>query len=279
MLGQRVATALVLLAILVPSIFLAPPWVWGGVSLALLVVAGHEWGRLLGSARGGLVLGAVLAATGAAYLGWRTAGAGSAPPVAVGVLAAASLVFWLSGGLLSLARVRRVGPGWAIGALVLAACWVALYELRLVGPAMLVSAMAIVWLADIGAYFAGRALGRRKLAPRVSPGKTWEGVLGGVAAVLAAAVLAALAWPAEQGGTALFSGWLAARSGWTVTVVTLAVIAALSVVGDLYESLLKRLAGVKDSGRLLPGHGGVLDRIDALIPTMPGCLLLLQVLR
>jgi len=279
MLGQRVATALVLLAILIPSIFLAPPWVWGLVSLALLVVAGHEWGRLLGSAPGGIALGAALAASGAAYVAWRTTAGASAPPAAVGVLAAASLAFWLSGGLLSLARVRREGPGWAIGALVLAACWVALYELRLAGPAMLVSAMAIVWLADIGAYFAGRAFGRRKLAPRVSPGKTWEGVIGGVSAVLLAAVLASLAWPAEAGGTALFSSWLAARSGWPVAVATLAGIAALSVVGDLYESLLKRLAGVKDSGRILPGHGGVLDRIDALIPTMPGCLLLMQLLR
>jgi phosphatidate cytidylyltransferase len=279
MLGQRVATALVLLAILIPSIFLAPPWVWGLVSLALLVVAGHEWGRLLGSGAGGVVLGASLAVAGAAYVAWRTASGSLAPPAVVGLLAAASLVFWLSGGLLSLARVRRTGPGWAIGALVLAACWIALYELRLAGPAMLVSAMAIVWLADVGAYFAGRAFGRRKLAPRISPGKTWEGVAGGILAVLAAAALAAWLWPAEAGGTAIFSSWLAARSGWAVAAPTLAAIAALSVVGDLYESLLKRLAGVKDSGRLLPGHGGVLDRIDALVPTMPGCLLLLQVLR
>lgn len=279
MLGQRVATAVVLLAILIPAIFLAEPWVWGLVSLALLVVAGHEWGRLLGSARGGLALGAVLAASGAAYVAWRTATGEPSPPAAVGALAAASLAFWLSGGLLSLARVGRAGPGWAIGALVLAACWMALYELRLAGPAMLVSAMAIVWLADIGAYFAGRAFGRRKLAPRISPGKTWEGVIGGIAAVLSAAVLAASAWPAGEGGAAVFSSWMAARSGWGVTVATLAALAALSVVGDLYESLLKRLAGVKDSGWILPGHGGVLDRIDALLPTMPGCLLLLQVLR
>jgi phosphatidate cytidylyltransferase len=279
MLGRRVATALVLLAILIPSIFLAPPWVWGLVSLALLAVAGHEWGRLLGASRGGFVLGASLAAAGAVYVGWRTASGMAVPAASVGALAAASLAFWLSGGLISLARVRRVGPGWAIGALVLGACWVALYELRLVGPAMLVSAMAIVWLADVGAYFAGRAFGRRKLAPRISPGKTWEGVAGGIFAVLVAAVLVALAWPAEEGGAAIFSSWLAARGGWALAVPTLAAIAALSVVGDLYESLLKRLAGVKDSGRLLPGHGGVLDRIDALVPTMPGCLLLLQVLR
>lgn len=283
MLGQRVLTALALLAILIPSIFFAPPWVWGLVSLALLAIAGAEWGRLLGSVRGGRLLGVVLAAAGAAYVAWRTGRPADAAPVAVGVLSAASLLFWLSIGLGSLARVQRVGPGWAAAALLLAAAWVALYELRLAGAAMLVSCMAIVWLADIGAYFAGRALGRHKLAPRVSPGKTWEGVAGGIAAVLGGAAIVAFGWPATgfgvDSGSTVFSNWVAARSGLVATVAVLAAVAALSVVGDLYESLLKRLAGVKDSGTLLPGHGGVLDRIDALIPTMPGCLLLLQLLR
>jgi phosphatidate cytidylyltransferase len=272
MLGQRVLTALALLAVLVPAIVWAPPWVWGLVSLALLVAAGHEWGRLLGSARGGWALGALLAVSGIVYVGWRDPAV--APPAAATVLAGASLLFWLTLGPASLARVRRLGPGWAGGALVLAACWVSLYELRLHGAAMLVSAMAVVWLADIGAYFAGRAFGRHKLAPRVSPGKTWEGVAGGVVLVLVAAAVVPV-WLQGQ----VFSGWLALHGGWTVAVAVLTVLAGLSVVGDLYESLLKRLAGVKDSGRLLPGHGGVLDRIDALIPTMPGCLLLLQVLR
>jgi phosphatidate cytidylyltransferase len=284
-LGQRVITALLLLAILVPSIFLAPPWVWGLVSLAMLAIAGAEWGRLLGSVRGGRVLGAALAAAGIAYVAWRTGRPADAAPAAVGVLAAASLLFWLSIGPMSLARVQRVGPGWPVAALLLAAAWVALFELRLAGAAMLVSCMAIVWLADIGAYFAGRALGRHKLAPRVSPGKTWEGVAGGIAAVLGVAAIVAFGWPATgtgtgaDGGTTVFSNWVAARAGLAVTVAVLAAVSALSVVGDLYESLLKRLAGVKDSGTLLPGHGGVLDRIDALIPTMPGCLLLLQLLR
>jgi phosphatidate cytidylyltransferase len=277
MLGQRVATALVLLAILVPAIFVAPPWVWGLVSLALLAVAGHEWGRLLGSSRGGLVLGAALAASGAAYVAWRTMGAAGEPVAAVAVLAATSLMFWLSIGAMSLARVERLGPGWLNGALLLAACWIALYELRLVGAVTLVSCMAIVWLADIGAYFFGRALGRRKLAPRISPGKSWEGVAGGMAVVLIAAVASAALMPPTD--SPVFSNWLSGRIGWAGAALILAAIAGLSVMGDLYESLLKRVAGVKDSGKLLPGHGGILDRIDALIPTMPGCLLLLEVLR
>jgi phosphatidate cytidylyltransferase len=278
MLGQRVVTALVLLAILVASIFLAPPWVWGAVSLALLAVACHEWGRLLGEPAGGNALGVALAAAGAAYIAWRTAHPEAAPPAAVVAIAGASIAFWLTAGPASLWRVARLGPGWPIGALTLAACWLALYELRLAGAALLVSCMAIVWLADIGAYFAGRRFGRHKLAPRVSPGKTWEGVAGGVVAVLAAAAIAAATLPAGP-DSPVFSSWVAARAGWAAAVAVLAALAALSVVGDLYESLLKRLAGVKDSGSILPGHGGVLDRIDALIPTMPGCLLLLQLLR
>jgi phosphatidate cytidylyltransferase len=280
-LGQRVVTAVVLLAILVPAIFLAPPWVWGLVSLAMLAIAGIEWGRLLGGPAGGRALGAALAGAGIAYVVWRNGVAGGAPPAIVAVLCSASLAFWLSVAPISLSRVHRVGPAWPIAALVLAACWLALYELRLLGAAMLVSAMAIVWLADIGAYFAGRTFGRHKLAPRVSPGKTWEGVAGGVLAVLAIAVGVALAWPGTggEGGATVFSSWLAARAGWPVALGVLAGVTVLSVVGDLYESMLKRLAGVKDSGRLLPGHGGVLDRIDALIPTMPGCLLLVELLR
>jgi len=278
-----VLTALVLLAILVPSIFLAPPWVWGLVSLALLAIAGAEWGRLLGSATGGRVLGTALAGAGLAYVAWRTGQPTGAPPAAVTLLSALSLAFWVSAGPLSLTRVRRIGPGWAVATLALASAWLALYELRLAGAAMLVSCMALVWLADVGAYFTGRAFGRHKLAPRVSPGKTWEGVAGGVTAVLGVAALVAFGWPVTgtgaDGGVTVFSSWVGARAGFVVTAAVLAAIAALSVVGDLYESLLKRLAGVKDSGTLLPGHGGVLDRIDALIPTMPGCLLLLQLLR
>jgi phosphatidate cytidylyltransferase len=272
MLAQRVATALVLLGILVPAIFLAPPWVWGVVSLALLTVAGHEWGRLLGSDRAGWLLGALLAAGGTGYLMLRGEAPATLAPLALALLVV-SLGFWLTVAPRSLARVEPVGPLWAIGALVLAACWLALFELRLRGPAMLVSCMAVVWIADIGAYFAGRAFGRRKLAPRVSPGKSWEGVVGGMLAVVTVAAVASGA------GDSWLPGWLWTRAGPLGAAALLVALAALSVVGDLYESLLKRRAGVKDSGRLLPGHGGVLDRIDALIPTMPGCLLLLHLLR
>jgi phosphatidate cytidylyltransferase len=277
MLRQRVLTAIVLLAVVVPAVFFSPPWVWGLLSLALLTVAGFEWGRLVASTRAATLLAAVLALAGAGYLLVRLdpLDGGEGPVRAAAILTAASLAFWASVAPLSLARVRLLGPGIGIGVLALSAAWVALYELRVHGPLMLVSAMALVWLADIGAYFAGRAFGRHKLAPRVSPGKTWEGVAGGALLVLAAAGVVLAVFPQAPA----FANHLAQRLPLSVVAALLVAIAGFSVLGDLYESMMKRLAGVKDSGRMLPGHGGVLDRIDALIPTMPGCLLLLEVLR
>jgi phosphatidate cytidylyltransferase len=146
-------------------------------------------------------------------------------------------------------------------------CFVSIAGLWYRSVVFLLSAMAIVWVADIGAYFAGRAFGKRKLAPSISPGKTWEGVAGGLLAVL---LLSALSTQLPQ----TFQAQLLLRYGWFKSIVLLALLVFASVVGDLFESMLKRRADVKDSGRILPGHGGVLDRIDALVPTMPLAYLL-----
>ena len=147
-----------------------------------------------------------------------------------------------------------------LGLLVLVATWVALVELRGHSPWLVLAAMAAVWIADTAAYFSGRAFGRRKLAPKVSPGKTWEGVVGAWVAVAIYAVLLAALTPLAS----LLSG-----AGLVLFVLFAIVLAAVSVVGDLFESLMKRHAGVKDSGNALPGHGGILDRIDALLAAMP----------
>jgi phosphatidate cytidylyltransferase len=158
------------------------------------------------------------------------------------------------------------------GLLALVVAWMAVMQARLVGINFLFSIFVLVWVADIAAYFSGRNFGgkffRRKLAPTISPGKTWEGAIGGAIGVVAFA----LTWIALEQRTAVASASLYVRLqsvGYGFLLVSVLFLAAMSVVGDLVESLFKRLAGVKDSSGLLPGHGGVLDRLDALIPTMP----------
>jgi phosphatidate cytidylyltransferase len=158
-----------------------------------------------------------------------------------------------------------------VGWVVLCGAWVAIVELQARSPWLLLAAMAIVWIADTAAYFSGRAFGRRKLAPQVSPGKTWEGVYGALLAVGLYAV--ALVPLAGRAGFLLPRSMLAIGL-WTGFVL---LVAGVSVFGDLFESLLKRHAGVKDSGALLPGHGGVLDRTDALFAAMPLLALAAQI--
>jgi phosphatidate cytidylyltransferase len=143
------------------------------------------------------------------------------------------------------------------------------------GVNYLLSVLALVWVADVAAYFGGRAFGRRKLASNISPGKSWEGVFSGVMAVC----VLALMWLSLDGwqmstSPSLFSMLLQHSPVWAFLGVALLV--GMSVVGDLVESLVKRSAGVKDSSALLPGHGGVLDRVDALLPTLPLALMLVQ---
>ena len=130
--------------------------------------------------------------------------------------------------------------------------------------------MAIVWIADTAAYFSGRAFGKRKLAPTISPGKTWEGVYGALAAT---AVYALAMWWLAPTLLQVDERTPLAIAGWLALVFTLT---ALGIVGDLFKSLLKRQRGIKDSGRILPGHGGVVDRIDALLAVMPPAALLAQ---
>ncbi|TWI67502.1 phosphatidate cytidylyltransferase [Pseudoduganella lurida] len=151
----------------------------------------------------------------------------------------------------------------------LVSCFVAILVLFGHSALYLVSAMALVWIADIGAYFAGKKFGRRKLAPSISPGKSVEGAIGGWIAVLVLATITILAAPSVPWLQDTFAVRMQAKLGWLVALITLTVIVAASIAGDLFESQLKRRAGMKDSSNLLPGHGGVLDRIDALVPVLP----------
>jgi len=245
-----------------------------------MAAAGWEWGMLVAAGpqprRDAVRIVGLIVLAGLTYLAWR--GSEGWPGPWLVALLVLNLLLWVGVALPAVlaARIGNSRPLLAIGFAVFSmlCVWGAIYELRLVHPILVFSAMAIIWCADIGAYFFGRAFGKRKLAVRVSPGKSWEGAVGGLATVL---VVAALAWWLFPQAPVL-SSLLAERAGIVLTLLGLTLIVALSIVGDLFESLLKRSRGVKDSGRLLPGHGGVLDRIDALIPTMPACLLLWRLL-
>jgi phosphatidate cytidylyltransferase len=166
---------------------------------------------------------------------------------------------WLVSGRRVTSRIVLAMVGW----LVLIATWVAVVALQTSSPGLLLAMMAIVWIADTAAFFAGRRFGRHKLAPLISPGKSWEGAWGGIAAV---ALYALLLVPLAARAGVRASVDAASIAMWVAFAIALA---ALSIVGDLHESLLKRRAGVKDSGTLLPGHGGILDRTDALLAAMP----------
>ena len=276
MLGTRVRTALVLIPAVLAALFLLPPIGWGTATLAAIAVAAVEWARLAGfDRRWQALFAALVVLIGGAALFMPAAGfgAGGWPARMLVALCAPAIAFWL---LLAPAWLRKnVRPGSAaamalVGVVVLIGAWAAIVQLQARGPWLVLAAMGIVWIADTAAYFTGRAFGRRKLAPVVSPGKTWEGVYGALVAVAVYALLLAL---------------LAQRTYYSQEVSFVAVaifmclvlgLASLSIVGDLFESMLKRNAEVKDSGTLLPGHGGVLDRIDALLPAMPAAALLAQ---
>ena len=276
MLRTRVITAVLLMAVLLPALFASSPVPFVLFTLVAISLAGWEWARLNGlPERSAEVVCGLLLALACALGGWRLSlGTGPAWPWWVGV------GLWIGIGLV----VLRQGPaGWpglpraarVIGGLgLLWLAWWALAEARVNGINFLLSTLCIVWAADIAAYFGGRAFGKRKLAPSISPGKSWEGVYSGMLGVL---VLAGL-WLAADArwnfdSLSLFSA-LYQRLGVVGLVLSCLCLAGLSVVGDLFESLVKRAAGAKDSSALLPGHGGVLDRIDALLPVLPAAMAL-----
>ena len=283
MLKQRIITALVLLAILLPALFYPSPVPFAAVVLVLMAGGAWEWGRLNGcDPLASVVVGAVCIALCAAS--WLL-GLADQP---LGPLWLAAGGFWVLGG----AWLLHAGvPGWpripgpvrlVAGVLALWLAWLAVVQARTVGINFLLSVMTLVWMADIAAYFAGRTLGlrftRSKLAPSISPGKSWEGVWGGVAGVLVLAACWVVADARLQAPVASLYTRLASQ-GWWLLVLGALFMAAMSVVGDLIESLIKRSAGVKDSSNLLPGHGGVLDRVDALLPTLPLAMMLMTLVK
>ena len=278
MLKQRIITAVVLLAILLPALFWPSAAPFAAIALVLIAAGAWEWARLNGFGQAASLLTAALclALCGASWyagllerplpLVWSIAGA-------LWVLVGAWLLRAGVAGWSGNARALRL----AGGVLALWLAWLAVAQARVIGINFLLSILVLVWVADIFAYVAGRTFGlkftRNKLAPAISPGKSWEGVWGGMAGVL----VLALAWTAAdrawQAAVPSLYTRLAGTSWWLLVLAAL-FLAAMSVVGDLVESLVKRSAGAKDSSKLLPGHGGVLDRVDALLPTLPLAMML-----
>jgi phosphatidate cytidylyltransferase len=267
MLKTRIITAIALLAVLLPVLYFANPIAFAVVVTLFFGAAIWEGFRLFNPAsRQALLIS----------IAWTAAFC-----YAFFFAAQQRPLFWFA--ISGLIWLLRFAPSLKIGlpaldsggntmlslvyAIAIVACFAAIVTLFRHSPLYLLSVMALVWIADIGAYCAGKAFGKHKLAPSISPGKSWEGAIGGGVAVLLLAALSILAGGAALADT--FAVHVQARFGWAALFAILVVITAASVVGDLFESQLKRRAGVKDSSKLLPGHGGVLDRIDALIPVLP----------
>jgi phosphatidate cytidylyltransferase len=262
MLFKRVLTVAVLLPLFLAALFWLPSLYWGILLTLILALASWEWGRLCGFGTAGrIVYTVVLTALAIAILfsehgaDWVTAFIHTRMGQVLYAFAAA---FWMGIAPAWLFYHWQVRNRWllaVIGAIVLLPFWHALNWLQAV-PFRLLIALGVVWVADTAAYFAGRRFGKRKLAPHISPGKTWAGVWGAFIAVAIYWILVSRFIPQEN-------------MQFFRILLLVFLITALSIVGDLFESWMKRVAGVKDSGELLPGHGGVLDRVDGLSAALP----------
>ncbi|WP_158529605.1 phosphatidate cytidylyltransferase [Parvibium lacunae] len=273
MLIRRLFTAAALAAVLLPILFLGSAWWWASVTLIFLLAASWEWQRLIKpmpfqlsrvmtwprgvvvmAVIGGLTLYGLFSNITPAYFDL--------------FLYCAVSLFWIVAAipLMRYQQVHRLSL-WVVLFLLLAAWW-AVIAARAIGIGYLLSIIFLVIAADSFAYFVGRAIGRHKLAPTISPGKTIEGVLGGAVGVLLTAAIFIQYVPWDN-----FFRLSWQKLGYFACLPWLTLL-FFSVVGDLFESALKRAVNVKDSSQLLPGHGGVLDRIDALLPTLPLAMLI-----
>lgn len=255
-LGARVVTAIPLIAGFLLALYWAPALVWIGLTGIVLLLAAWEWAGMAGLARMPAMLYAALifaTSTGLAIF---------APDLAEPFYPA--LLFWLLAPtlLVRAVAVRPAAVHLLLGIIVLVPTHLGMVALRGISPDLLLVVVGIVVLADSAAYFSGRAFGKHKLAPSISPGKTWEGAIG---AWLAVTLYALLLY--------FYAPHLINLQCLPQVLALFWLLFGLSVLGDLFESTLKRQAGIKDSGNLLPGHGGVLDRIDSLTAVLPAATL------
>ena len=246
-----------LIAAFLAALFLLPRNLLAALAALLAAAAAFEWARLCRLTTPVAWLYAGLAAAALLALFVAAGGAARAAFAVATLFWIVAVPLWLARGVTPRPRVALLASGYLV--IVPAAL-----ALALVPPRELLAVLVLVWVADTAAYFVGRAWGRRKLAPAISPGKTWEGAAGGLFGALAYAIIL---------------GAFTARVAWAPWLVAAGAFAAVSIVGDLFESAAKRQAGVKDSGALLPGHGGILDRIDSATATLPLAALLLPWMR
>lgn len=269
MLKTRIVTAAILLPTFLGALLYFQPIFWAALLLVLTVTGSREWSKLANfSVRNTIIFMLLTAAIGGELLLLLSYSVASDPYTQLLTsIYALSFLFWVLGVPVLLRRysnpITQPFVLMVIGWLVLLPTCLALYQLREINPLLLLGIMATIWIADTAAYFSGRAFGRHKLASVISPGKTWEGVAGAMFAVL----VYALVWNYMSTDESLT----------TFLVPLLLVLTALGIIGDLFESMMKRQAGLKDSGNILPGHGGILDRIDALTSTLPVAILTLLV--
>ena len=281
MLKQRVMTAIVLLIVLLPALFYSDPTPFYWIAMALIGAGAWEWSRLNSYGPKMSLFAAALCLV-ASGLAWWVGMLDRELSMLWLVAGTAWVIFgaWsLRGGVASWSAAPR-SIRWVAGLVALFLAWLAVAQARTIGINFLLSILVLVWVADISAYFVGRAIGgrvcRRKLAPNISPGKSWEGVWGGMLGVMCLALL--WRWVDEAWGLQVPSLFTQiGQNGVLILLVEMIFMAAMSVVGDLVESMVKRSASVKDSSSLLPGHGGVLDRVDALLPTLPLAMFLYSI--
>lgn len=263
MLKTRIITAVVLVAAFLPALFLTSTMTWAIVMLVVSLLALFEWAKLIDMTQASAVVYTLVCGMlGAAVLSmmkvngfhWLLYQSLMAFVIALGL--------WLLIVPILLTKFIVVQNKLfllLLGFLLILPLWLALISAKLLDPLLLLALLSTIWIADTAAYFSGKNFGKHKLAPSISPGKTWEGVIG---ALIAVSVFGVILW---------LSGAIS-----TIAIVPLLwLVAVLGVIGDLFESLIKRQVNKKDSGNLLPGHGGILDRIDGLIPSLPIAILMI----
>ena len=263
MLKTRIITAGLLIAAFIPALFMLNNTLWAFCMLTISLLALQEWGVMIKLSKLQNSLYLVLAGLGGIFVVWLMTQYGfhlfffkSLMVFFVAALFWLFIVpFWFKSRYLVSDKIVMA----LLGLLLIASLWLALICAKSADPALLLVLLATIWIADSAAYFAGKNFGKNKLAPTISPGKTWEGVFG---ALIAVTVFGAVLYFGFD-----FKEWAIFPALWIITL--------LGVAGDLFESMIKRQAKLKDSGSLLPGHGGILDRIDGLIPSLPIAILMI----